>query len=83
MTKELRATTPEEVKAILDRVLTWPPERQELAAEMLLLLETEGDDFYHPTAEEQAAIQEGVEQARRGEFVPDEEIEALWRRFIP
>jgi predicted transcriptional regulator len=27
-----------------------------------------------------AAIKEGLEQARRGEFVPDEEIEALWKR---
>ena len=27
-----------------------------------------------------AAILEGLEQARRGEFVPDEEIEALWKR---
>jgi hypothetical protein len=26
------------------------------------------------------AIREGLEQARRGEFVPDEEIEALWKR---
>jgi hypothetical protein len=23
----------------------------------------------------------GLEQARRGEFVPDAEIEALWKRF--
>jgi predicted transcriptional regulator len=30
--------------------------------------------------ETRAAIREGLEQARRGEFVPDEEIEALWRR---
>ncbi len=29
--------------------------------------------------ETRAAIREGLEQARRGEFVPDEEIEALWR----
>jgi len=27
-----------------------------------------------------AAIREGLEQARRGEFMPDEEIEALWKR---
>lgn len=27
-----------------------------------------------------AAILEGLEQARRGEFVPDQEIEALWKR---
>ena len=30
--------------------------------------------------ETRAAIREGLEQARRGEFVPDEEIDALWRR---
>jgi predicted transcriptional regulator len=28
-----------------------------------------------------AAIREGLEQARRGEFIPEEEIEALWKRF--
>jgi hypothetical protein len=31
--------------------------------------------------ETRAAIREGVEQARRGELVPDEEIEALWKRY--
>ena len=30
--------------------------------------------------ETRAAILEGLAQARRGEFVPDEKIEALWRR---
>jgi hypothetical protein len=28
-----------------------------------------------------AAISEGIEQAKRGEFVPDEEIQALWKRY--
>jgi predicted transcriptional regulator len=28
-----------------------------------------------------AAIREGLEQARRGEFVPDEEMAALWKRY--
>ena len=27
-----------------------------------------------------AAVLEGLQQARRGEFVPDAEIEALWKR---
>ena len=31
--------------------------------------------------EARAAIREGLEQARRGEFVPDAEIQALWKRF--
>ena len=30
--------------------------------------------------ETRSAIREGLEQARRGEFVPDVEIEALWKR---
>jgi len=30
--------------------------------------------------ETRSAIREGLEQARSGEFVPDAEIEALWKR---
>ncbi len=31
--------------------------------------------------EARAAIRQGLEQARRGEFVPEFEIEAIWKRF--
>ena len=34
-------------------------------------------ELYHPSDEEWAAIQEGLEQAKRGEFVPDDEMDAL------
>lgn len=71
--------TKEQIKAVIDRVLTWPPERQQDAAEMLLMLEAHEGEFYHPGDEEWAAIQEGLEQARRGEFVPDEEMQAFWK----
>jgi predicted transcriptional regulator len=30
--------------------------------------------------ETRAALRQGLEQARRGQFVPDEEIDALWKR---
>jgi predicted transcriptional regulator len=30
--------------------------------------------------ETRAAIREGLEQARRGEFVPEEEMDAFWKR---
>jgi predicted transcriptional regulator len=72
--------TKEQIKAVLDRVLTWPPERQEDAAEMLMLLEAQEGELYHPSDDEWAAIREGLDQAKRGEFVPDEEMEALWKR---
>jgi hypothetical protein len=72
--------TKAQIKAVLDRVLSWPPERQQDAADMLLLLEAQEGESYQPSDEEWAAIQEGLAQARRGEFVPDKEIEALWKR---
>jgi hypothetical protein len=31
--------------------------------------------------ETRTAIREGLAQARRGEFVPDDEIQALWKRY--
>lgn len=46
--------TQDEVKAILDRVLTWPRERQEDAAELLALIE-EHDKSPYGLSEEQAA----------------------------
>jgi len=73
--------TKEQIKAVLDRVLTWSPERQQDAAEMLMVLEAQEGELYHPSDEEWAAIQQGLEQARRGEFASDEEMEALWKRF--
>ncbi len=73
--------TKEQIKAILDRVLSWPPERQQDAAEMLMVLEAQEGELYHPSDDEWAAIQEGLDQARRGELASDEEIEALWKRF--
>lgn len=46
---------------------------------MLLLMEAQGTEPYVLTDEERAAIQVGLEQARRGEFASDEEMEALWK----
>jgi hypothetical protein len=45
--------TKEQVKAVLDRVLTWPPERQEEAAEILMEIEADlGSQVYHATPDE-------------------------------
>jgi predicted transcriptional regulator len=74
--------TKEQIKAVLDRVLAWPPERQQDAADMLLQLEAQEGELYHPSDDEWEAIQEGLEQARRGDFVPDEEMEVFWKRAL-
>ncbi len=72
--------TKAEIKEVLDRVLTWPEEKQEAALELLLSLEDQ-EEFYQPTPEEMSAIRQGLAEADRGEFATDEQMAALWRKF--
>ncbi len=58
-----------------------PPEEQDALAAVLLAMTDERAGVVPLDDEARAAIREGLEQARRGEFVPDAEIEALWQRF--
>jgi predicted transcriptional regulator len=48
---------------------------------MLLLLESREGELYRPSEDEWEAIEEGLEQARRGEFVADDEVEAILRQL--
>jgi predicted transcriptional regulator len=64
----------------LARARQLPDEDQDALAVVLLsisdsLAADEMDD------ETRAALREGLDQARRGELVPDAEVQALWRRF--
>lgn len=47
----------EQVKAILDRVLSWPSERQEDAAKVLMLMEAQDESVYRLTDEQVEEIQ--------------------------
>jgi hypothetical protein len=58
-----------------------PPEEQDTLAAMLLAMTDDGAGIVPLDEEARGAIREGLEQARRGEFVPEAEIEALWKRF--
>jgi predicted transcriptional regulator len=60
---------------------TLPPEEQDALAAMLLTMTDEGAGMVPMDEEARAAIRQGLEQARRGEFIPEEEIVALWKRF--
>ena len=46
----------EQVKAVLDRVLTWPSERQEDAVKVLLLMESSDESAYRLTDEQVAEV---------------------------
>jgi len=70
--------TKEQVKAVLDRVLTWPRERQEELAEIALEIEAAlGDGVYHATPDELRAI----DDAEASGVASDYEVEAAFRTF--
>jgi hypothetical protein len=58
-----------------------PPEDQDTLAAVLLAMTDDGGGLAPLDDEARTAIREGLEQARRGEFVPEAEIAALWKRF--
>jgi predicted transcriptional regulator len=72
--------TKEQVDAVLERVRTWPQERQAYAVEVLTLIEAQQSSPLPLSDEEWTAIQEGNAQAERGEFVDDAEMAAFFRR---
>ncbi len=55
----------ETVKAVLDRVLTWPSERQEDAAKMLLVMEAQDNSAYRLTDEQVAEVRRRIADPNR------------------
>ncbi len=74
--------TKEQIEAVLGRVLSWPVEQQERAAELLLSIEGQiGIEDDELTPEEEAELDEAIAEADRGEFLSDEEVAAFFARF--
>lgn len=69
--------TRQEIDAVLDRVRTWPEERQEDAAAMLLMMEEQGPGLYVLDEEEERALDE----AEASGVASQEEVEALFARY--
>ena len=73
------AMTKDQVKAILDRVLTWPPERQNEMAEIVTLIEEQDKSAYQLSDEQLAEVQR--RRAKRDTiYVPLSEARARFRR---
>jgi len=47
---------------------------------MLEAMERLGTGMYRLSPEERAAVLEGLAEAERGEFVPEDEMQAYWGR---
>lgn len=58
-----------------------PAEQDELARAIMEMVNGADEGVYVLSDEERAAVARSREFARRGEFVPDEEIEALLAKY--
>lgn len=63
----------------ISKVRLLSEEKQRLAAELLEELAA-ADEPYALSPEEQVAVQEGIDQANRRDFIADEEADALLNR---
>jgi predicted transcriptional regulator len=70
-----------DIKASLDRVLTWPPERQRDAAQMLETMEKMEQSPLHWDDGQLVGIAEAIAGADRGEFLTADEVETLWKKW--
>ena len=73
--------TKEQINAVLEGVRSWPEQDQEELVELVREIEARRSGVYTMSDEERAAVQEGLDQARRGEFVPDDEMDAFWKKY--
>ena len=70
--------TKDQVQAVLERVPTWPEDRQQELAEIALQIEAElAGAEYEATSDELAAIDEGLS----GDAASDEEVAAAFALF--
>ena len=75
--------TKQQVKDVLDRVLTWPPERQEDAVRVLSEMERQDASSIRLTVEqiEEVRRRRADFAAGRERYATEDEIAAVWKKF--
>ena len=66
-------------KTLLERVQDWPEEDQQELADVAREIESRRNGVYRLSDEERAAVRAGMDDARRGNFVPDDEMDEFYR----
>ena len=69
-------------KTLLEQVQSWPQEDQEELAEVAREIESRRSGVYRLSDEERAAVRAGMDAARRGDFVPDLEMEEFYNLHL-
>jgi hypothetical protein len=65
----------------IEAVRNLPPERQDMAGELLLGIAGVGQTAHRLTAEQVEDLKIALAEADRGEFATDDEIDAAWKKF--
>jgi predicted transcriptional regulator len=68
------------VETILDRIADWPEEAQAELIQSMVDIEKKHLGVYRLSDDERAAVREGLAQAERGEFVPDDVVAAYFKK---
>ncbi|MEA2990262.1 MAG: hypothetical protein QOG83_2973 [Alphaproteobacteria bacterium] len=66
---------------LLERVASWPQEDIDELEECARMIEAQRTGMYRPTEKEREAIEQGLAQLDRKEFVPDEVIAHAKKRY--
>jgi len=70
-----------QIESVLDRVRTWPQQRQEDAVRILLAMEDQDTGVYRLSDTERAEIRAALAEVERGEVATDEQVSAVFNRF--
>jgi hypothetical protein len=69
------------LKELLEKAEFWPEEDREELVEAAAEIEARRTGRYAMTDAEEAAVNNGLEQVRRGEFASDVEMQSFWKRI--
>jgi hypothetical protein len=69
------------IETLLERIADWPKEAQAGLVQSIVDIETRHLGVYKLNPDEQAAIEQGLEEMRQGKFASDEEVTALFNRY--
>ena len=73
--------TRDQVKEMLDRVLTWPPEAQEEAVASLATIEEQFAALQTLSPDDRDALARSAEDVRLGRYATEEQVKAIFDRY--
>jgi uncharacterized protein YbaP (TraB family) len=75
------AMTRDQVREMLDRVLTWPPEAQEEAIASLATIEEQFAALQTLSPEDRDALARSAEDMKLGRYATEEQVKAVFDRY--